>query len=693
MMFRRGVLSSVYLSLVMVSLMVATPLCAQSSFHNDVRHAIDRGVSFLYKQVGRRERTSSLDQMYPLGTRALSAYSLLEAGSSPESKEIRKLFKEMQRLRLKAVYSVSLYVMALDAYKRKRGEKASKDFHDSLRRSMLKCLQWLEKNRVPGSGVWGYGLKLRPFADVRGWVDFSNTQFAVLAFQVGIHHGLEISSKVLEKNASRWLSSAITLDRESIQVPCEGAGWWEDHRPGKNSPVIFSSSGFTLRVTPLEWGYTPSRRRNLNVRPSYSMTAAGTSSLMVARTGLARAGELSDELRDSLDRAIAGGLATLARDWNLLSPTGGANVHRNYYYTLYSFEKAMDLGGIQLLNGVDWYREQALKLLQDQREDGAWGGPAPGFDPDFDRVSTGFAMLFLNRVTRHLRLTPLDPILTTAGGKSVTEEGLREGRIFLPSEQGVVELSQLFDMLGSARTSNLVKLGREAMESAPPHELPELLPYLARVRNGSGDAVDDFAEESIYRISGLVGHTSSEEITAWLGHWRSLREWGHRNREDRIPSISLILGGEFTSPPLRIAAIEALVRIGSLEAVPELLKALESLHPEVRESAHRALQALTPGRIEYAAHAGAPRRAEGVARWQEYWLRNKLQLRFQLQWERLRMALNSTQDAGERMKLRERIIALGARVLPEVSRILARDEYAFDWILIREAITGEKTGF
>ena len=113
----------------------------------------------------------------------------------------------------------------------------------------------------------------------------------------------------------------------------------------------------------------------------------------------------------------------------------------------------------------------------------------------------------------------------------------------------------------------------------------------------------------------------------------------------------------------------------------------------VRENAHRALKALTPGRADFASNASSEERESGVARWQEYWIGNEGVLRFRLDWDRLKIALESARAAEERQQLRGRIVALGRRVVPEIDRILARDQYAFDWLLIREAITGETRGF
>ena len=141
-----------------------------------------------------------------------------------------------------------------------------------------------------------------------------------------------------------------------------------------------------------------------------------------------------------------------------------------------------------------------------------------------------------------------------------------------------------------------------------------------------------------------------------------------------------------------MVAIESLLKIGSLEAVPPLIDALSSRWVRVRHRAHAALELLTFTEIAFAAAAPATEREAAATRWREHWQLNGAKLELRQRWDRLRSALEAAVDPAEAERLREQIVALGEGALPEIEVILAGDSYAFDWILVREAMTGERRG-
>lgn len=65
---------------------------------------------------------------------------------------------------------------------------------------------------------------------------------------------------------------------------------------------------------------------------------------------------------------------------------------------------------------------------------------------------------------------------------------------------------------------------------------------------------------------------------------------------------------------------------------------------------------------------------------------------YQSQWLHLKSRLELSEDPVERALLRNTIATLGQRVLPHIEGILDREQYLFDWVLIRARITGESLG-
>jgi hypothetical protein len=130
-------------------------------------------------------------------------------------------------------------------------------------------------------------------------------------------------------------------------------------------------------------------------RPPYgSMTAAGVGSLVIARSGLARAGAVRDELA-KIDGGIASGFAWLTEELQVRCNPGHVEKgDDSWYYYLYGLERTCELAGVARLGGRDWYFEGALQLLAPQQRNGA-------FRPDHPRGlmldATCFAVLFLKK--------------------------------------------------------------------------------------------------------------------------------------------------------------------------------------------------------------------------------------------------------------------------------------------------------
>lgn len=659
-------------------------------FDASVATAIDKGVAALTAALAARpaqQQGFGLEVEYPLGMRALSAYALVESGVSVKSAEITKLFAEMEQLPLTKTYSVSLYVLALDALWRhgsfEEGETRG------LKKRLERSVRWLVAARQKGEGIWGYHPVRSKKRNLNEWVDFSITQFAVLALGVGERRGVSVPRTIWEELLKAYEEQAIPTADET-RLHCEGPGWWdarEDSKKPDDRLVSFEGSGFELRGEPTGWPYRP--RWNLppwNMhRYSYSMVAAATSSLVVARESLGK--KATRSIRARIDRLVVGGMLTLARDWGTLGPSRSDTVWRNYYYTIYSLEKALDLGGVETLGGIDWYRVQARVLITQQRSDGSWGRRvhARDLDREFDTVSSAFALLFLGRATKALRVTPVVPIVTFVHNE---DDDNVPTQVYLPSVGGMVNAVEVFGRLQKERTPDLLKIATEVVEAVPPYQRAYLLDLLAQQRNGSGDRVDRFALESVEAITGLAGTTDRERLRGWISNYKILHRWGRRRSEAAIPEIGELL--QDAPAPLAIVALTTLERIGSLDGVPLMQRALQSPSKEVRQRAHRALLALT---LEPSTPAIDDTPAALSAWWAARWVERGPELRARRQWDRLRVALEQAATPGDRARVRADIVQLGTWVLPKIDALLQRDSFLFDWVLVREALTGEKRGF
>lgn len=657
-----------------------------------IDQAIDRARTYLVLSL-REGKPGAFRTAYPLGYRALAAYALLDSGASTRAKEIQALFADMDQLPLTRVYGVAIYVMALDAALRRqdadedeRRKSARALEPERLKKRLELAIEWLVRARHPGLGMWGY----LP-AQAEEWKDFSNTQFAVLALRVGLNHGVEIPPEVFREVGSNLMSEGWAAGpRRSLTF--EGPGWWREAPTASltgvaGTPVRFTPGGTVVEMVPMGWGYRRGRANN-GAAGQYSMVAAATSSLMVARHGLDLAGELDDGSRSEIDEAIAGGLLGLESDWASLVPTATDTIHRNYYYTLYSFEKAMDLGGVTRLGSIDWYREHSILLIKNQDRDGAWGGERKGVE--YRDVSTCFAILFLKRATRFLRVDRDVRVVTGDGG----DQGAAKGRLFVPSLEGVVELGTVYRSLADLRTQQYLDLAKELSRVADAGgDAQELLPHLLLARNGKGDAVDRFVRSEIERLSGLDGRAPDEEILTWLGQWRQAVAWGGSDSlEARHGLEALLANAEELTEPLRFAAITSAARRSELAFVPVLIPRVGRGSAEEAERAHAALVGITGRPYVKASFRSKSDREELEAGWAKYWASEGDELRRGVVWRTLRRRLEEADDEAQRRAVRAEIIALGDEILPRVDQILARNQYAFDWVLIRHAITGSLGG-
>lgn len=692
-----GARSTLFVGLVILSVTACSrPVEAQSE--STRKKVIDRSIVRAQRYLLRSLRLPNsgvFQSNYPLGYRALAAYALLDSGVSARDRRVAAILDDMDQRPFVKVYSVALYVLALDAALRNSeiSQKAtsgrttvrSKAGTDRWRSRLSEAVEWLIAARFPGEGTWGYGSYQSEIE--RGWQDFSNTQFAVLALQVGMNHGVAIPTEVFEEISQTLIEESWPAGPVRA-LTVTGRGWWSRlpvvSRAARTRvsipPVRETSGGLVLQAAPLGWGYRPGRRRDGSFG-QFSMVAAASSSLMVARAGLERSQALSFEVERKIDTTIVGGLLALEADWSALVPTSADTIHRNYFYTLYSMEKALDLGGIQRLGAIDWYREHSVFLVKKQGADGSWGASRVG--REFVEVSTCFAILFLRRATRFLRVQKIERLAT---GPQAGEIGVTQGKVFLPSLDGVIELAMFFRSLSELRTPEYLKLAREVVQVARPQEEQELIPWLLSVRSAKRDAVDRFARDEIERLTGLPGKSPDDVVLAWVAAWRQAAAWGTTGGPEAAEGLDYRLrNGELTDP-MQLAVIGAVVRRGGLRFVEGLILRIRDGSAAVSERAHLGLVGITGRPYVKVAFAKPTDRADAAQGWSEYWATEGTRIERDLRWRSLRKSLEDAESAGDRRRARAAIVALGVEVLPRIDRILERDRFAFDWVVIRRRL-------
>ena len=315
----------------------------------DVEDAIKEGIRYLKSKQLADGSWQEVDDEAHTGTTSLVALSLITAGVSPDSPEIRaaiEYLKKFSSMDLNSTYAVALRLMVFSAAGSKRVEE--------LAVKMKSDKEWLEKaqitvtDNIPAPGAWTYTInKNRPG-------DNSNTQYALL--------GLLAAAE-----------ADFTVDRRV---------WTEARRYLEGSQKINGAWSYQDRGGP----------------PFASMTCAGIAGLIISGQRLYEGFETLNEGRiehcgeGGTNERLRLGLNWLATHFSV-QENSGYNQQWIFYY-LYGLERAGRLSGNRYIGSADWYREGAAELVARQdRAEGFWrGSNNPETKP---AIATSFALLFL----------------------------------------------------------------------------------------------------------------------------------------------------------------------------------------------------------------------------------------------------------------------------------------------------------
>ncbi|MBN1419557.1 MAG: hypothetical protein JXP34_12335, partial [Planctomycetes bacterium] len=499
----------------------------------------------------------------------------------------------------------------------------------------------------------------------------SNTQFAVLGLEIALRNRLTVPTSVLEEIASSFILSQISGgDPVAFDITFR-APWFE--RRGATS---VSSS--RTPVAPGGWGYIGNagkRSEPARDRPTMSMSAAGLSNLLVARNELRARGR---SIPARLEEAIRQGMVWVAKyadEVRRMRP-GGGGIFRNYFYTIYSVEKAGDLGEVVRFGAYDWYREEAAYLVRTQDADGHWGDSGTAAF-----VHTSFALLFLTRATAEFQLVDPPTIFTHTDVKSEDRD-----KVFVDALKGFISARDFFGFLSSGREAKAVPIAREVLRNYPPDARPDLIPLLVPLLQGRRDAVGVFARQALSEITG-ISSSDEDAYARWHRLWLEIQDIGRARDASRLELVLGIVKGP-EPVPLKEAALWALARIGAPWVIPDLLEAMARAPASLREPIHLTL-----------AHLAGRNPPFEAARWEaalDDWRRWWTQQGSSVQASRSLPLHLDALEAAEREEDAELalapIIAAGYRAVPEILERMDAPSYSFWLVEALERITDLRLG-
>ncbi len=613
-------------------------------FHQQVQQAIDKGAAWLERASNERLVNFKASQTLghqALGEVALPTFALLRSGV-PVAK-VEHLFDWMHRQPFRATYSVSLYLMAIEARTVERAALPPQARTRSVARfqrqqptpvdveQMRRALEWLLACRKAKEGWWSYGGKpLEATAPGRrdgplpegplghdltapsDHGDRSNSQFAILALHSAVAAGVDVPAEVWEELLDELIKSqqetgpAVRL-HDSVfganaalafdprDVPLEGT---RTERPQGGLPPAERAEALARG-----WGYATVRRAGADEAYG-SMTAAGLSSVAVVREGLAAARRLTGERDRAALLAMRDGLGWFAQHFD-----PARNARRNaawYYYYLYSVEKAMDLCGVDRVGPHEWWRDGAAELLARQQPNGSWEG---------DVNETSLALLFLNRATLPARLD-VEEVKRVATGQGVDPSAW--DKVTVPGT-GVVSLRQVLQALASAgprEANERLALAQSALAAFDEVERPRLLPELVLLLDASPRNVKKWAKDTCEAVAGA---DAPDAIQAFSRRWQPLFLAWSTQDASKIPDATAILLEAGAPVPLKRAALVALARLRAVESTGEVIALLEHRDLGLRAEAGRTVVALAGPRQEYQPDAAPGARKKQADAWRAWW--------------------------------------------------------------------------
>ncbi len=638
-------------------------------FQKRINAAIARGKDNLMGQLP--GMTAKLPGGYPMGRLSLPLAAALKGGASTKDPVIVAAFDRLAKLQPSKTYGVSCYLFALDALARRQAkegvQRRSRTYvgrkpHQAkgdVRKRMSQMVEWLVGARAEGMGYWNYGFCSAPGAQRH---DFSNAQFAILGLQIGIEHGIPVPRKVFEEIAKIFVSTQ-TLIEAPEKIKISYGLRLEDLLSNRKTTSKAQSTTFTVK--PGGWNYTAVKGGS-----KASMTAAGASSLLVARNGLGRA---NFALRQAVDKALVRSYAWINKNFASFIQAGGGG---HGLYTMYSLEKVGDLGEIEKFGDHNWYVEGATILLDKQQGDGGWAG---GY------VNTSFAVFFLTRATR-LKPYSAPKILTNSPGAGGSAD---RDLVFVGRLNGFISAKEVLRILGDSRNANLVSVGEEVVRNYNQNFVGELAPILLNLWTGSSDKITRFAKTSLQQITGLSS-SNRDDYTAWYGSFEKIHALETGSGANATTLSNLLKST--SSPTLKAKIIDVAHRNKLYQMAGDLVDELSLAKSHDYRLKVNGLLNLWSGR---SISPPSPKDSAGwekvSAAWTTWAASESTQLVAGRKLDGLLANLEKATPAQVPGIIRQ-IVALGDSAVPRLKRAVEKDEYSFHLIEALEQLTGKEIG-
>jgi len=603
-----------------------------------VERAVDKVLRPYLKQAPYRR-----NPWQALGHCAVVVYACLKAGVDPEKDPVlREAFQDVLKLPREETYSVALALMCLEAksIKRQRPEEGStrpRFVKDDPAKQDLQAIEalarWLVAARFDGRGAWTYRPSGQPGEGgqvlPQGFSgDRSNSQFAILALHAAARSGVKIPEEVFREIALEHVGSqegdgpAVDLDLVFEKGGPRGGGWSRGPGGGAGGGAG-DGPGTAPRGRPERGGPAESATRargfgyGMNMGPGRSgvyesMSAAGVSSLLIARQWLARAngGEVPADLAPRVDRALGDGFAWLQHRFSVRQNTPA---HGWYFYNLYSIEKATEIGAVARLGGHDWWLEGASEILLREKPNGGWAESAAS--KDGTAYETALAVLFLTRATAEPEIEVRDVVRPLTGSAKAGDEDavLIEGL-------GLVSVRQVLAAL-DVRDQDVRKqrldLAEKALAGLEEERRAGVVADLGKTLESPYPDVRRFGERSLKDICDEP-IADAAAAAAWQGRFDEIARAGKSEDHAQTGMLRLKLTTD-RSRSMRRAAALALSRLRAVEAIPDLIGELE--HPDrgYRAYIHLVLVGTAGKDVGFDAGGTDKARAAQVEAWRAWW--------------------------------------------------------------------------
>jgi hypothetical protein len=366
------------------------------SFRLAVKEAIENGVRRLRDLQAEGGHWGDPKHEQAMGHTALPLLALLKAGVPYADPQVKKAFHVLDGMELDRVYSVALYLMAIQAAHHPKldildtdvGTQRSKRVKPKEVRAKLskREVQRVEAGLAyllraqNASGLWHYDVKKSPTETGH---DLSNAQYALLGLRAAVDMGFQVEPEVW-RSALQGLLALQDAKGPEIKL-------LEQRVHGEY--VFQSKTRAYVRGFHYSDGKAngPLGENTVWGRPATgSMTTAGIACVAICQEGLWRSRRFGGRDRKKTRSSIRGGLAWMQENFTVTENPGHPNKAHHMYY-VYGLERMGMLTGRRWIGTHDWYKEGADLLLGSQDAvRGGWGR----------HVDTSFGILFLKRATR-----------------------------------------------------------------------------------------------------------------------------------------------------------------------------------------------------------------------------------------------------------------------------------------------------